>query len=310
MASRGIRFLLLLCGWFGLVPACLATVWIVASQGSREYDEVAEAVRTQLQRAEPVAYEVQVRPWQEVAQGGVPPQVRLLVSLGSPALSGLAEASAAGRLPARLPVVAALVPRASVEAHRRRFVGPLAAIALDQPAARQMALLRYAFPGVRRVGILLGPDSQHQQALFERAAQEQGLQLSSYRVEGEASLYPALQRLLEDNDLLLAVPDAAVYNGATIQNILLAAYRQKIPMIGFSAAYVRAGALLGLYSTAPQIGAHTARLARSLLAGQNPPPLQMPTDFVVGVNANVARSLGHRLNEEALRAQLLGKEAP
>lgn len=304
---RQLLVLLLCCGLS--ISLAQATVWIATSQGSREYDEVAEVVRAQLQKSEPVPVDVQIKPWQEMAQSGVPGHVRLVVTLGSSALSGLAEASVAGRLPPRMPVVAALTPRASIEAHRKRFAGPLAAIALDQPALRQMALLRYAFPGMRRIGILFGADSQHQQSVFERAAQEQGLQLSSYRVEGEASLYPVLQRLLEENDVLLAVPDAAVYNGGTIQNVLLAAYRQKVPMVGFSAAYVRAGAALGLYSTAQQIGQHTTRVVRNLLAGQSPPSLQVPADFVVGVNLNVARSLGYRLNEEALRTQLLGREA-
>src|SRR5690606_16678836 len=127
--------------------------------------------------------------------------------------------------------------RTVFEAQKRKLTGPATAIVLDQPAARQMALLRYAFPHLRRVGILLGPESRARQANLEKAAAEQGLQANVYKVEGEAELYPALRRALEENDLLLAVPDAAVYNGGTIQNVLLASYRQRIPVIGFSPAY-------------------------------------------------------------------------
>lgn len=304
---RPLLAALLMC-WLSITVA-QATVWIAVSQGSREYEEVADTIRTQLQKSEPVPMDVQIKPWQDLASNGVPAHVRIVVTLGSSALSGLAEASAAGRLPPRMPVVAAMSPRTSIEAHRKRFSGPLTAIALDQPPARQLALLRHAFPGMRRIGVLLGADSQHQQNVFERIAQEQGLQLSSYRVENGSAIYPALQRLLEENDVLLALPDAAIYNGTTIQNILLAAYRQKVPMVGFSAAYIRAGAVLGLYSTGAQIAQQTARVVRGLLAGQNPAPVQSPVDFVVGVNINVARSLGYSLNEEALRTQLLGREA-
>jgi hypothetical protein len=39
-------------------------------------------------------------------------------------------------------------------------------------------------------------------------------------------------------------------------------------------------------------------------------PVQLPTEFVIGVNANVARSLGFRLSEDALRIQLQAKEGP
>jgi ABC-type uncharacterized transport system substrate-binding protein len=194
------------------------------------------------------------------------------------------------------------------EAQRRKMTGPVTAVVLDQPAVRQMALLRYAFPNMRRVGLMLGPDSLWSQSQFDKAASDLGLQANIYTVGGDADIYPTLRRVLEENDLLLAVPDTTVYNGGTIQNVLLASYRQRVPLIGFSPAYVRAGAMLALYSTPRQIGSQTARMARSLLAETPVPALQMPAEFVVSVNVNVARSLGFRLSEDALRLQLQGRE--
>jgi ABC-type uncharacterized transport system substrate-binding protein len=81
-------------------------------------------------------------------------------------------------------------------------------------------------------------------------------------------------------------------------------------MMGFSPAYVRAGAMLALYSSPAQIGNQSARVVQGVLSGMALQPVQMPTEFVVGVNANVARSLGFRLSEDALRIQLQGKESP
>lgn len=290
---------------FWLMTPARATVWIAISEGSPDYSMVAEEVRNGLFRGGGVS-EVSIRPWAEVAQG-VPAQVKLVVSVGSPAFVGLADASASGRL-GRIPLLACLLPRTIFEAQRRKVAGPLTGIVLDQPAVRQMALLRYAFPNMRRVGVLLGPDSLWSQSQFDKAAADQGLQANIYTVGGDADLYPALRRVLEENDLLLAVPDTTVYNGATIQNILLASYRQRVPLIGFSPAYVRAGAMLALYSTPAQIGSQTARTARSLLADASVPIVQPPTEFVVSVNVNVARSLGFRLSEDALRLQLQSRE--
>ena len=288
-----------------LAGAVQATVWVAVSEGSAEYEEIASRIRSQLQQGEG-APEVVVKPWAEVAQG-LPTQVRLLVSVGSPAFVGLADAYVSGRI-SRVPVVATLLPRSVFEAQRRRINVPATGVVLDQPAARQLALLRYAFPHLRRVGVLLGPDSQQFQSGLEKAAIEQGMQLNVYRVDGESGLYPALQRVLDENDVLLAVPDAAVYNGGSIQNVLLASYRQKVPLMGFSPAYVKAGAMLALYSSSGQIGSQTVRVVRSALAGVALQPIQSPTEFVVSVNANVARSLGFRLSEDALRIQLQGRE--
>ncbi|MDE2598293.1 MAG: hypothetical protein KGL40_01580 [Rhodocyclaceae bacterium] len=297
--------LLLLSMSIALASSAQAAVWIAVSEGSADYGSVAEEVRAGLLRADAQA-DVSIRPWTEVAQG-IPSQVKLLVSVGSPAFIGLAEASAGGRL-GRTPIVATLLQRAVFEAQRRRLAGPVTGIVLDQPPVRQMALLRYAFPHMRRVGIMLGPESQAVQAILEKAATDLGLQANIYKVDGEADLYAALRRVLEENDLLLVVPDAAVYNGGSIQNILLASYRQKVPLIGFSPAYVRAGAMLALYSTPVQIGSQTARTVRALQVDAPVPAVQSPVEFVVSVNTSVARSLGFRLSEDALRLQLQNRE--
>ena len=290
-----------------LVGAVQATVWVAVSEGSPDYDEIAAGIRSRLQQGES-ASEVVIKPWAEVAQG-VPAQVRLIVSVGSPAFVGLVDAYVSSRI-SRVPIVATLLPRSIFEGQRRRLSVPATGVVLDQPAARQMALLRYAFPHLRRVGVLFGPDSQQYQQTFEKAAAELGLQLNAYKVDGETNLYPALQRVLEENDVLLAIPDTAVYNGSSIQNVLLASYRQKVPMMGFSPAYVRAGAMLALYSSPAQIGSQTVRVIQSALSGVALQPVQVPTEFVVGVNANVARSLGFRLSEDALRIQLQGRDSP
>ncbi|HEY1182132.1 MAG TPA: ABC transporter substrate binding protein [Rhodocyclaceae bacterium] len=300
---RGLLILLLLS--CQILRAQAATVWIAISEGSADYGAVAEEVRNSLLRAD-AQVDVSIRPWTEVAQGGAA-QVKLIVSVGSPAFVGLAEASANGRI-GRTPLLASLLPRSVFEAQRRKMTGPVTAVVLDQPAVRQMALLRYAFPNMRRVGVMLGPDSLWSQSQFDKAAADLGLQANIYTVGGDADIYPTLRRVLEENDLLLAVPDTTVYNGGTIQNVLLASYRQRVPLIGFSPAYVRAGAMLALYSTPRQIGSQTARMARSLLAETPVPALQMPAEFVVSVNVNVARSLGFRLSEDALRLQLQGRE--
>jgi ABC-type uncharacterized transport system substrate-binding protein len=63
-----------------------------------------------------------------------------------------------------------------------------------------------------------------------------------------------------------------------------------------------------LYTTPTQVGVQAGKMVRVVLAGGNLPAVQMPTDFIVSVNANVARSLGFRLSSDALRIQLLNRE--
>jgi signal transduction histidine kinase len=97
---------------------------------------------------------------------------------------------------------------------------------------------------------------------------------------------------LAEPGILLAVPDSTVYNNRTISNILLTAYHQRSPVVGFSPAYVKAGALLALYSTPAQVGQQAGEAARLGLATGSLPPPAAPRHFRISTNPYVARSLG------------------
>ena len=81
-------------------------------------------------------------------------------------------------------------------------------------------------------------------------------------------IYPALTKVLASADVILAMPDPMIFNNGTIHNILLAAYREERPLIGFSPAYVRAGALAAVYSTPQQIAHQIAETIQRALDGQ------------------------------------------
>ncbi len=268
-------------------------VWVALSDGGGAYAEAAEAARREIQRGGVVA--VEILPWQQfLGAGRVPP--RLVIALGSGALAGMAESEL------RAPLLATLLPRVAYERQAERagqFGRVHSAVFLDQPPARQLDLLRLALPERRRVGVVFGPESRQLAPLLRRAAGERGLVLATVEAPVGGNLFPLLQALFDESDLLLALPDPAVYNGLTIQNILTAAYRHRIPLIGFSPAYVKAGALLSLYSTPAQVGAQAGEIARGVLAGRPLPPPQGPRDFSVAVNVDVARSLGVAMEADA-----------
>ena len=106
-------------------------------------------------------------------------------------------------------------------------------------------------------------------------------------------------------DRLLAVPDASLFNNRTISNILLTAYHHRSPVIGFSPAYVKAGALLALYSTPTQIGQQAGEVARQGLASGSLPPPAAPRHFRISTNPYVARSLGIGLEDASVLRERL-----
>lgn len=223
---------------------------------------------------------------------------QLLVAVGSSAMQTLAEKN----LPQ--PILSVLVPRAAFEKVARqggRLSDPrhFSAIYLDQPWARQFALIRHILPNRTRIGILLGPDSDGIAAPLKAAAKAAGLVAVIDIVSNEADLLPALRRLLSDSEALLAVPDPTIYNKNTIQSILLTTYRQQVPLFGFSPSYVKAGALAAVYTMPEQIGQQAAEMIQRLAVERVLPPPQPPRYFSVGSNAQVARSLGIPLDDDA-----------
>lgn len=302
-------WLLPLCLTFFAAATSCAAQWavvIVSSERSAAYQEAADALVSELERSGVSRKEVlQLTPAELGASGALAP--RLFVSLGTEAASVLARAET------KAPVLAALLPRMSFErvlreSGRRASPAQFSALYLNQPLPRQFDLIRLALPKVRRVGVLLGAESQEQEGALEEAAQSRGLKLVGVHVKPQEPVFLGLKNILDEADLLLALPDPQIYNASNIQNILLTSFRTRVPMLAFSPAYVRAGALLAVHSTPDQIGHQAGLMARAVLQGRPLGLPQYPQDFNVSVNEHVARSLGLSLDAQGLTERLKRQE--
>lgn len=261
--------------------AAPVTGWIALSDAGGVYVETAEALRAEVERTHPgridwrVAHSAQFRKTR--------PEPQWVVAVGSAALRDMQDLFADDPTPPLL--LAVLIPRLAFERladPSRLRAGQISAVFLDQPPARQMELARLAIPSLRALGVLLGGESRAAAAALEKAARERGFELLARQVVGDG-LFPALQALLPEVDGLLAVPDPLVFNSQTATNILAATYRRRIPLIGFSPAYARAGALVSLYSSPDQIGVRGGEVLRQAFSSRILPPPQWPRDFVVRV---------------------------
>ena len=282
-------------------------VVIVSSESSPAYVEAAEVLVRELERNGLSRYDMlQLTVPEWAAAGTLKP--KLIVALGSDAANVLAKSDT------RSPVLCTLLPRSSFEralrTSGRKSSSQFSALYLDQPLNRQLELIRLALPAARRIGVLWGPESQAQAPALKALVQSSGLELVEASVGRDELLFPSLKRVLDDADLLLAVADPQLFNSSSIQNILLASFRVKVPLVAFSPGYVRAGALLALHVTPAQIGQQAAMMARSVLQGKGLSATPVYSqDFSVAVNEHVARSLGLTLDATALRERLRSREA-
>ena len=163
------------------------------------------------------------------------------------------------------------------------------AIYLDQPIERQVRLIAAVLPGRHKIGLLYStPPKEIKQIKDEMA--KHGLDLREQAV-GALALPEALHELLQNSEVLFALPDSAIYNDSTVRNILLTTYRSGIPLIGFSPGFVKSGALCAVSSTPAQIAAQAATLIRQFGDSHPLPAAQYPQEFEVTINEQVAHSL-------------------
>lgn len=211
-----------------------------------------------------------------------------------------------------VPVLSLLIPFDSYAALLNTAPAPQepstrSAIYLDQPMRRQLDLLQILMPAIRDIATLTGPAVQSRIGELQALSTQRGLRLTTRTVAADGNPVQTLTPLLDQTEVLLALPDPAVFNRASLQAILLTTYRGGIPVLGFSQAYVRAGALAAVHSTARQIGQQAGdwiiELAQTGQWQLGAP--RYPAYYSVSVNRQVARTLGiHVADEERLLEQL------
>ena len=277
-----------------------ARVIVVAEMEKAPQSETVAALNTELQR-DGVGVEV-LAP--ASANHAALAGASLIVTIGGQA------AHTTVALETEAPVLHVLLSRITLDALGHRPGGaPWSAIVLDQPAERQIALIRLALPKHERIATIAGPETRALASALAAAATRSGLDARSAEAADIPALYPALRTVLEQPAVLVITPDGQVFNSQTVHHVLLTAFRLHAPVLGFSAAYVRAGAVLGLYTTPAQAGTEAAAVVRQVLTGQALPPPIHHALFEVGVNPTVARALGLALPPaEALTRALRTQE--
>lgn len=203
---------------------------------------------------------------------------RLILALG--------EAAFLQAIKGALPVIGVHIPSQVVTAAREAGCR-CSAVYREVPVSSQLSVLRGVLPGARKVGVLLGPESARLREELELSP----LLFEIRLLEDADQLPAALGELLPRVDVLLAVPDATLYNPETARLLLLASYRQATPVIGPDEQFVRAGSLAAAHpSPKGLIEAAAALLQYAGLPEQLPPPGYARA--TLSVNSRVARSYG------------------
>lgn len=218
--------------------------------------------------------------------------VTLYVAVGVQALI------AANSLEQKQPVLGVFIPQLAFEkiaseSKKASVSHALSAIYIDQPYPRQLELIHALIPTANKIGVLYSTPTLGQLISIKSSSNTQGFSINQELVSEPNELLSKLKNLLDSSDAILTIPDPSIYNRDTAESILLTSYRYQKPIIGFSQAYVKAGAIAAIYSSPRNIAQQTVELIQQFIATSNKTLLapQYPKYFSIEVNYQVARAL-------------------
>ena len=165
----------------------------------------------------------------------------------------------------------------------------LSQLVIQQPLCRHFRLIKSLSDDITTVSVI----SRNQNTIkkLEQCAKQNHLLLKPVIKREHESLASVVSKALE-SDAILALPDKSIYNANTVRNILLRSYRKRIPVIGFSRAFVNAGALAALHADPEHIAEQVAALVKHFFEPGKLPASPVYLDhYEVLINHRVSDSL-------------------
>lgn len=172
------------------------------------------------------------------------------------------------------------------------------AVHADPTPHAQIELAQAVSPSLDRIGLLLHEDVDLA-ALGLNAERMESNNLVLLRSSGDDRVMQELSLLLEQSDALIAIPDGRLYGPENFRHVLLSAYRQRKPVIGFSGAGVNAGCIAAPYVSSEDLAAASIQQLEKMAAWPAQQPLPQAKDIPaseIRINRSVANALGMQLH--------------
>jgi putative ABC transport system substrate-binding protein len=208
----------------------------------------------------------------------------LIVAVGSKATRAVASAGP------RVPVISTMVLGTEGQSS-----GAVEVLGLEPAPERWIERLSALFPRMRRLGLLAGKATPVSTLdATESSAKRMGYTVRRAQCADVSEALTAISNMAGRVDLVWFAPDSTLFNDATVKPLLLAALQRQVPVIGFSEAFVRSGAAVGLFADYEDIGLRAAEVAQRVLSGGAVASFEAPRVVNVAVNERVMRILGLR----------------
>jgi putative ABC transport system substrate-binding protein len=185
----------------------------------------------------------------------------------------------------------------------------LTGVSLNIPVKTQFEYLNKILPKSKKIGVLYNPEENGR--IIKKAVQiagQLGYILTIFPIKSPKDILKISDLKI---DVLWLIPDMTVCQPTIIKHILLNALKQKIPVIGISPSYVKAGALFALSCDYEDIGHQSGELAIKILNGKTSKHthINVPRKTKLYLNIAVMKRLGLIISDQILNSaeEVFGK---
>lgn len=214
----------------------------------------------------------------------------IIVTLGTDAADSLLS-----KKPTQ-PVINTLVTQSAFDALAIKYYGDVAKaitsgvnpILLDQPFERRLNLARRLIKNMTDVGVMVGPSNTNNQSFYTHYIEEINLKPKVLLIDADQNPIRQLDPVIKSSDVFIPVADSHLINVTTAKWILQLAYRYRVPVIGYSANYVAAGALASVYSSPQDVAKQSIELIDAMLTDGHIHQLHIPEYCTIKFNETVA----------------------
>jgi len=274
-------------------------VTVMVSSASKMYEKAVSGVKTDLSQSADYNFNINVKNLsQDTIDSLVGLRADYIITIGS-----RATAEVIRRQP-RVPVLSIMVAKQSYHSIRAaiKVAKPeqYSVIYLDQPAVRTFALAKIIIgKKLVNIGMLFGPTSKSKRKQYLTAAESFSMSpVEDIDGTGENSI-EKIKLILDSSDVYVAIYDRKALNRKTAKWLLYLANLRRKPVIGYSSAYVDAGALAAIYTKPLDIGHNAAKWVQLNLKNKNTERWDTyPKLFTVNVNRKIARRLNLSIASE------------
>lgn len=281
--------------------AVSAEIVAVLSSDASPYESAYEALQKKLSSTGHTLRSVQLKDFdEETARKALTDASTCFVAIGSDAAVALHK-----RIPANCVLVYCMV----ADPGQLGLTSGRATSGVDTtvPLKTQLELIAGALPKSRTVGLLYRSDSPESTKLRDavKNALPAGWALEAVAADKIGSMSKAVDTLFERKiDVVWTAPDSVLYDQAAVRSLLLASLRRKIPVFGYSLAFVKAGALLGVGIEPQAQGRQVAEVLERVRSGKVSGVAVEAPEFGIAVNLIVAERISITLPEKFVsRAQ-------